>query len=164
MDPTGHNAIAIRQFGQSLEQTGNPYAAAAGGLLLGGAVAYDYLSSNPDVVSDIKSGATEAWDTAKSGAGAVKNWFLSQSEDTNDNGNTFRDSLGDIEENPDNWDKTGENTQDSTNARNKGGNSIEEEFTNKNTGDKIWKHTLRNKDGQPVEKPHYRPYPKQINE
>lgn len=45
---------------------------------------------------------------------------------------------------------------------NKGGMSIEEEYTNKSTGEKIYKHILTNPNGKPVEKPHYRPYPKQI--
>ena len=44
---------------------------------------------------------------------------------------------------------------------NKGGKSIETEWNNKNTGDKIYEHTLTNSDGT-IFDDHYRPYPKQL--
>jgi len=58
--------------------------------------------------------------------------------------------------------KTGESIIESTKKGNRGGLSIEEEYTNINTGEKIYKHTLTDSNGKIIEEPHYRPYPKQI--
>ncbi|MEW9701491.1 hypothetical protein [Paenibacillus sp. SI8] len=73
----------------------------------------------------------------------------------------FKKNLEDIENNPDDWEETAETTSPTTGMRNKGGQSIEKEFTNKNTGEKIYEHILKKKDGSNYEAPHYRPYPKQ---
>jgi len=94
----------------------------------------------------------------------IKDSYFSDSGDEvseDAGGNSFNDNLRDINDNPDNWEKTGESIENSTNTKLKGGKSIEEEFTNKYSGDKIWRHILENKNGNIVEKPHYRPYPKQ---
>lgn len=75
---------------------------------------------------------------------------------------TFKDKIKDFSENPDNWEKTEDSEVESTNIRNRGGTSLEEEFTNKLTGEKLWRHTLKNRYGKPIEEPHFRKYPKQL--
>ena len=75
----------------------------------------------------------------------------------------FKELIDDINNSPEDWEQTDVSTKDSTKKGNKGGKSIEEEFTNTKTGEKIYKHTLTDSNNKPIEEPHYRPYPKQIN-
>jgi hypothetical protein len=75
--------------------------------------------------------------------------------------NNFKENLKDIQENPNDWEETSEDIQTTTGTQNKGGQSIEKEFTNKTTGEKIYQHILKKKNGSDFESPHYRPYPKQ---
>ena len=89
----------------------------------------------------------------------IKNQYFADDQGTNNN--SFEDNLNDIIENPDNWEKTDQSVKDATNTKLKGGKSIEEEYTNKVTGDKIWRHILKDKNGKVFQEPHYRPYPKQ---
>ncbi len=91
---------------------------------------------------ELASEAKEAWD---------RYWAEKQS---------FNDKLEDIENNPENWEKTGEVSVPSTKLGNRGGESIEEEFTNKYTGEKLWRHTLKSPTDRIIDQ-HYRPYPKQ---
>ena len=72
---------------------------------------------------------------------------------------SFRDNLRDIQDNPENWEETSDPSIEPS-EKYKGGNSIEEEFTNKYTGDQIWRHTLTDSSGRASDS-HYRPYPKQ---
>ncbi len=83
------------------------------------------------------------------------------SDDAEEYDDEFKDKLDNVEENPEDWVKTGENSSDSTKKGNKGGKSIEEEYTNRKTGEKIWKHTITDKSGRIIVKPHFRPWPKQ---
>ncbi len=68
--------------------------------------------------------------------------------------------LNDITANPDNWEMTNETSEESTNIRNKGGLSIEQEFTNTQTGDVIYKHILEDSNGNIIDE-HYRSYSNQ---
>jgi RHS repeat-associated protein len=79
-------------------------------------------------------------------------WYWAERE-------AFKNKLKDIENNPENWEETGKTSEPATGLRNRGGESIEEEFTNKNTGEKLWRHTLKNRNGKVIDQ-HYRPYPK----
>jgi RHS repeat-associated protein len=74
---------------------------------------------------------------------------------------SFKDLLRDIENNSKNWKKISESVKNSTKKGNKGGKSIEEVYVNKKTGEKIYKHILKDASGKLIEKPHYRPYGKQ---
>ena len=94
--------------------------------------------------------------------GHIANWFLKMVGGSIAPGSNFKNAIDDYNNNPDNWKKTNESIQNSTNVRNKGGRSIEQEFTNKNTGQKIYRHTLEKSDGSLFEQPHFRPYPKQL--
>jgi RHS repeat-associated protein len=110
--------------------------------------------------------------TAAAGATAhlvkeISNRFHSDDSQSSDNKttetpNTFSDDLKDIAENPSDWEQTGRSVVESLNRNNRGGKSIEDEFTNKKTGRKIYQHTLETPEGGLYETPHYRPYPKQI--
>ncbi|MGE5398715.1 MAG: DNRLRE domain-containing protein [Chitinophagales bacterium] len=73
----------------------------------------------------------------------------------------FKELLADIEKNPGNWKKLGESVVASTKKGNKGGVSIEEVFVNRKTGERIYRHTLKDSNGKHIENPHYRPYGKQ---
>jgi hypothetical protein len=86
----------------------------------------------------------------------------SQGEGTGKDNRTFKELLDDIDSNPNNWEKTGESMIESTKKGNKGGKSIEIEYTNVNTGEKIYEHILTDINNKPIENPHFRPYPKQI--
>ncbi len=82
--------------------------------------------------------------------------------DSNSTPSSFEDDLREIMDNPSDWEITNRSIEKSSNKRNKGGLSIEEEITNKVTGRKIYQHTLVRPDGGLYEAPHYRPYSKQI--
>ena len=75
--------------------------------------------------------------------------------------NSFSNLIKDIEKNPNNWTKVSQSVVDSTKKGNAGGQSIEEEFVNNETGQTIYKHTLTDANGKLLEQPHYRPYSKQ---
>ncbi|MDQ2085524.1 RHS repeat-associated core domain-containing protein [Herbivorax sp. ANBcel31] len=75
---------------------------------------------------------------------------------------TFKELLDDIDSNPNDWQKTGESIVESTKKGNKGGNSVEIEYTNVKTGEKIYEHILKDINDNLIEQPHFRPYPKQI--
>lgn len=92
----------------------------------------------------------------------VKGIYFAEDETSGDE-RDFKEKLKDIQEHPEDWEKTRSDETDSTSKDNKGGKSLEEEYTNKNTGEKIWKHTLKKPDGSLYETPHFRPYPKQLN-
>lgn len=62
--------------------------------------------------------------------------------DSNSTPSSFEDDLKYIMDNPSDWEITNRSIEKSSNKRNKGGLSIEEEITNKVTGRKIYQHTL----------------------
>ncbi len=133
IDPEGTNAIAFKAAELFFK---------AMVAWLGLEAAKDYIQQTKD---DIWAALQEGWEEAKT-------YF---------NERSFNEKLDDIQNNPDDWSKTREDTQTSTGLRNKGGTSVEEEFTNNKTGERIWKHTLKDRKGK-VTDSHYRPYPKQI--
>ena len=69
----------------------------------------------------------------------------------------FSDLIKDIKNNPSNWEKVNETKEMAKKARN--GISVETEYINKNTGQRIYKHTVTNSKGKIVHD-HYRPYGK----
>ncbi len=95
-------------------------------------------------------------------SGHIEKWFLNIVGGSMAPGSNFKNAIDDYNNNPNNWKKTNESIQNSTNVRNKGGRSIEQEFTNKNTGERIYRHILEKSDGSLFEQPHFRPYPKQL--
>jgi RHS repeat-associated protein len=99
--------------------------------------------------------AKKAVATAESSLGNFISWVKGERK--------FKDNIKDKENNPDNWAKTGESTIPSTKTGNRdGGTSTETEWTNKETGDRIYEHQLKDKEGKTIEEPHYRPFPKQL--
>ena len=94
--------------------------------------------------------------------GHIEQWFLDIIGGSIAPSSNFKNLIDDYNNNPGNWEMTKESVEESTNIRNKGGQSIEQEFTNKLTGEKIYKHTLTKPDGSIFEPAHFRPYSKQI--
>ena len=63
--------------------------------------------------------------------------------------------IADFENNPDDWEKTGEKTEPATNRRYRGGTSHEEYYTNRHTVQRVEIHRLYDRSGRLV-KEHYR--------
>ncbi|MFQ5752302.1 MAG: hypothetical protein ACE5HI_09925 [bacterium] len=61
--------------------------------------------------------------------------------------------------NPNEWEKGSQVSKQVNKGKHKGSTSTETEYTNKETGQKQWRHTITNKNGKVVHD-HFRPFPK----
>jgi len=77
-----------------------------------------------------------------------------------DKAKDVRETIKDKESNPENWEETNKNEKSIETGRYKGQTNIEREYTNKNTGDKLYEHEIKNSNGKTTHGPHYRGYPK----
>jgi len=70
----------------------------------------------------------------------------------------FTEKLDDFKKNPQDWEKVDTKSRDSTRSGNSGGKEIEDQYRNKNTGERIWWQTIVNKNGKVIVPGHGRPY------
>ncbi|MGH7134663.1 MAG: hypothetical protein ACREHD_02925 [Pirellulales bacterium] len=70
----------------------------------------------------------------------------------------FRELVGDYAAESARWNVIKTQSKPSTNARNKGGTSVQEVLENVDTGETMARHTLLWADGRIFQPPHFRPY------
>ncbi|GEM_PF-3987154 len=80
---------------------------------------------------------------------------------TGNNGNKTPKTTDGKDFNPEQW-KAGPPNSEPAKGKHKGGTSTETEYTNKETGEKQWRHTIKDKNGNVVHD-HFRPFPKHRN-